>query len=323
MAVKTELNAAAIQKLIEPYNLGTIKKVIALLKGKVNTNYCIHVENRKYIFRIYEGRSLEHISFEKEILTYLSGISEIPAPNILLNNNGKAFGKYRGKYFALFEFMEGENVSGDVLKEYGVFYTEIIQILAKLNRISTGCHFIYKDGVERCSVKDCLKTSRKNAKQMQDQNLANERLLWLEKELKTIDFPAALPSCLCHRDANLDNFLFNGEKLVAVLDFDMASLSKRICDLAGLLYWFAWNHREFIDFNLAVKIIEDYQSENPLLELEKEHIFDALKMVILMGAGWFIATHEGFLDKKKIIKLNEFGKEKFMSRLGLLGELNQ
>lgn len=54
----------------------------------------------------------------------------------------------------------------------------------------------------------------------------------MRSHLDNIKLPASLPKGICHSDINPTNFLYKGEQLTGVLDFDQASYTWLLHDIA-------------------------------------------------------------------------------------------
>jgi homoserine kinase type II len=113
---------------------------------------------------------------------------------------------------------------------------------------------------------------------------------------------------------NYGNFLLKNDEVIAVLDFDMSFYWYVIYDVASLLYWWAMPNGTEIDENRMVFIAKTYNKYRELTDTEKNHIFDILKLIILLGLSW--SDEDEFLNIKKAIdKLNTIGRENFSNLL--------
>jgi len=150
---------------------------------------------------------------------------------------------------------------------------------------------------------------------MNDKPAAQARLDWLRTQLDTIKLPDSLPKGVCHCDANPTNFLYRDGKITAVLDFDQASYIWLIYDIAKLIDWWTWPDKGEIDFAKTVKLLNAYQSVRPLATKEKDHIYDALKLAVLIDIGWFFNTDSFANNRRKVEYLTNMGRQTFHSHL--------
>ncbi len=142
----------------------------------------------------------------------------------------------------------------------------------------------------------------------------DKREEWLKAELGKLEFPSTLPKGLCHADLNYGNFLFKSGKVIAALDFDMSFRTYLIYDLASLIYWWAWSPAKDFNIEYSRYIVQEYSKYRTLTEPEKTYIYDALKLIILLGISW---SDEGDFEqeKKKIEFINSIGREKFCNQI--------
>jgi len=136
----------------------------------------------------------------------------------------------------------------------------------------------------------------------------------LKNQLSILEFPKFLPKGLCHADLNHGNFLFKTGKIVGVLDFDMSFYSYFIYDVASLIYWWAWPPKEGFSLFKSKFILNEYIKNRKLNESEKHHVYDALKLIILLGISWS-EDNEFDSEKEKIEFLNNIGRENFYQKL--------
>ena len=283
--IKTQISLNEMKKIFSEYSIGIPHKIRKLTRGATNTNYKVETSKGIYVFRLYEKYQNNRIKFEEEVLGLLKRIRSIPTAHVVYRKNGSAFGQYNGKFFAIFNFINGNHAK----TASWPYIAEITRMIALLNKKTIGHRFVYKKSVEECCPKEYWKIAVKNAKQITDNTLRQQRLDWTQKKLADIKLPHTLPKCLCHMDGHINNALFdNNKKCVGLLDFDMASYSCAICDLACVIYRFAREPKKELEFELAQKIIKEYEKIRPLTKLEKVHLFDAIKMVEMTGGCWFI-----------------------------------
>jgi len=137
-----------------------------------------------------------------------------------------------------------------------------------------------------------------------------EREEWFKNELGKLEFPLNLPKCICHADLNYKNFLLCEGEISAVLDFDMSIYTYTIYDVANLIYWWAYPPEKGFKERDASFIVNKYLKHHELNKTEKKQIFDALKLIILLGISW--SEEYDFEDSKNAIEyLNKLGRDGF------------
>jgi homoserine kinase type II len=146
--------------------------------------------------------------------------------------------------------------------------------------------------------------------------LRDERLKRLGAELDKVDLPDSLPQGIIHADCHYTNFLFIDNKLSGVLDFDDACFAPLIVDIANAIYFWAWPPGWPLDFDNAGRMIAAYHNVRPLSGLERRHLFDALKITVLMSIAWFMEDNEDVESEfSRISELEEMGRDDFLDKL--------
>lgn len=308
MAVKTTFSKEDFSKILSNYDLGRIKKFGPFKLGAVQTNLLLETEEGKFVFRYYESRLEKYALFEVNVLQYLAKHS-YPCPAPIRNIHGGFIGKYKNKPFALFEFMKGEH------KE-NVNPKLIAQAIGKLHKITIGYKPKYFETRDSYDSKSCWESAISNSKKIKSKSEAKKRLDWLKSELDKLKLPNNLPKGVCHCDTHPSNFLYKNRRISAVLDFDDASYVYLLYDIANMVYFWAWPHKKEIIFNQAKDLLKEYQKYRKLTEIEKNYLYNLLKMVIFMSIGWFIHDDDDFFwDKKKVEFLNSLDRKEFYNKL--------
>ncbi len=308
MAVKTTFSKEDFSKILSNYDLGRIKKFKPFKLGAVQTNLLIETEKDKFVFRYYESRPENYALFEVNVLQYLVKRSySCPAP--IRNIHGGFIGKYKNKPFALFEFMEGEH-------RKRVNPKSIAQAIGKLHKITIGYKPEYSEARDTYDPKSCWKNAISNSKKIKSKSETKKRLDWLKIELEKLKLPKNLPAGVCHCDTHPSNFLYKNGQVSAVLDFDDASHVYLLYDIANMIYFWAWPHKKEIIFRRAKDLLKEYEKYRKLTDIEKNHLYDLLKMVIFMSIGWFIHVDDDFFwEKKKIEFLNSIDRKEFYKKI--------
>jgi homoserine kinase type II len=135
----------------------------------------------------------------------------------------------------------------------------------------------------------------------------------MEQELDKLVLPGNLPCGVCHVDHNLSNLLFEGDTLVAVLDFDSANYTYLTFDLVDLMGWYGGE----LNFVTGRRILQEYESHRPLTANERRHLYDVDKLSILIDCLWFFdrGGPADFKEQHKIERLNAMGREGFYERM--------
>jgi len=313
MAVKTQIGIEQMRALCAPYAIGNIVSVQGIGRGSVQTNYLIEAETGKYVFRLYENRTYEQVHFELETLAVLAGKGfPCPKPRIA---KGASIGEYAGKPFALFHFLEGAHAqewNDEKRKSAARAAAWIPKLMNGFRPAMTAHRWNY--GPELCG---------KLAREYAQKYGKPEKLQWYLGALSQLELPSELPMSVCHTDWDLGNIFFEGDRLSALLDFDDANYTYAAYDIAALTdaYVPGFRHDTWQEFSPDADIVDTrmtrmiaaaYQLVRSLEEIEKAHLFDMVKLSVLIDCLWFFGRGDGdFYEKRKIDALDRLGRERF------------
>ena len=308
MAVKTKFSEEDFKKILLKYDIGKYKLSKPFKKGTVQTNVCLETSNGKYVFRYYEIRTKAYAEFEVIILGYLKD-RNYPCQRPIGNMDRDLVGVYKNKPYVILEYLEGNH-----RKSLGGL--QIASIIGKLHKITIGYKPMYYESRDTYDPECCWRYVLDSSKKIKSKSEAKKRLDWLKDELDKLEYPKDLPKGVCHCDVGYSNILYVGNKISAVLDFDDAAYINLVYDVSQLLYFWAWPDKGEFNFETARKLLGEYEKQRKLIDIEKEHLYDALKMVIFMSIGWFVYEDADFInERRKIEFLNSIGREEFYNKL--------
>ena len=288
MAVYTNLTNEHKKDIRTLYNLGENADFIEISEGILNTNYLIEDRDKKYVFRLLEGK--RNIGEELKELEFLNFLNEndVSCPQVFVNNSGKNHMFIQEKMGCLFDFIHGNKVNEidcDVLKKIG-------STLGKLHNLSKGrsierkrkidLDFFYEK-ISKIDLKNVLKD---------DYDLIMGRY----KEIEEVDF-SKLPKGIVHNDIFPDN-VFMGEKL-SLIDFNDCMNAPLIIDLSIVInFWI--KIKEFPkekEKNLIKTFLGSYECERKLLSEEKKLL---KKMVLKMALTFvFLRINKSYVEDNR------------------------
>jgi Ser/Thr protein kinase RdoA (MazF antagonist) len=234
------------------------------------------------------------------------------------NIHGKLLSKFNGKYFAIFEYLGGNHIKKPITK----ILPEIAKKLAALHNISQGYkpkYFEFRESHEPQFVLKTIKDAKNKVKSKQERS---RKIKLIKEELKQLKFPPSLPKGVNHCDYDFANIKLKKKLISGILDFDDSCYTNLVFDIGSLIYYWAWIQEKDYKFNFkkAKILIRSYLDQRKMNSLEKKHIFDGLKMVILVYMGWFFADKFKGIDifeesYKQLQFLNNIGREEFYNKL--------
>jgi homoserine kinase type II len=308
MAVKTSFSTEELKTILSSYELGEFIASKGFDRGADQTNIQVTTSKGIYAFRYYEKRPEDYVRFEIDLLHFLGGKSYLcPAP--LQRRDGSYFGLHKSKPYAMFTFLEGEH--DDSAENYRL----VAPALAWLHNLTDGHKPAYFEARAQYGPEYAWSCAEASAKSIADQTEAHERLAWFRSELDTLHLPTDLPQGVCHCDSNRSNFLYKDGKLTAVLDFDQAAYTRLLYDVAQMIYWWTWPKKGDIQLDESRDLVAHYETIRKLSDNEKQHLFDVLKLVHLIGIGWSLSDDSFPNDKRKVIALNVLGRDEFFNAI--------
>jgi homoserine kinase type II len=309
MAIRTTIVEDDVVEILSHYDLGEYKGFEKFATGAGQTTILVFTTSGKYVLRYYENRTKKHILFEVNLVDDLRK-NGYPVPAIIQNSSGGFYDTWKSKPCIVIEYIEGAHLHNpnDVFDEAQA--SRVAEVVARLHILTQSYNPAYLKDREEFNAVYCLRAYEKQTRTKDKE----ARETWLKRELGALEFPADLPRGICHADLNYGNFLFRNGEIVVVLDFDMSFHGFVIYDIASLLYWWAKPPKRGFNAARASLIVRQYSRHRPLSEPEKKHIYDALKLIILLGISW---SDEGDFEEseKSIQHLTTLGRSGFYNAL--------
>lgn len=309
MAMKTPFSAEVLRTLLGAYAVGDYVGFRPFEQGADQTNLCVETTRGRFAFRYYEKRPLDYVRFEIDLLHHLAERG-YPLPVPIANRKQAFIGQYHRRPFALFTLLPGDPADDPR------YAAPVARTIARLHTVTDGFVPVHAGARHPLDAATCWQDAVANAARIAAPSEAESRLSWLRSQLDTLRLPATLPRGVVHADVNPSNFLYAGGDVSAVLDFDQATIAPLLYDLANLVYWWAWPDRGTLDLALAADIVRAYAAVRPLADDEQRHLFDALRLCILIGVGWFFHDADDVANgQRKLMWLDALGREAFYARL--------
>lgn len=323
MSADQSLEQVTIEKLIEPYALGQLLAIANLTAGTVQSNIRLRTTQGNFVLRYYrQNRSFEAVCFEVELIDYLIN-HRYPCAAVIRDQAGQTVGMYNERPFVLFAFIEGEHIGQPTAAQQ----RQLIAQVAELQRLTAGFQPTHVDARWNYDIPFCEQLAAETAAQLATPQAA-AKLTWYRQILAQLQLPPTHPKGICHCDFHFSNVLFHAGEFRALLDFDDANYTYLTFDLVALLepvlFQFRWDNWQTVRpggdvfaFTAAQEIIADYERVRPMQTVEKEHLFDVLKLAILIDCLWFFARGEAgeFYERRKIECLDAMGRESFSDAL--------
>jgi Ser/Thr protein kinase RdoA (MazF antagonist) len=123
--------------------------------------------------------------------------------------------------------------------------------------------------------------------------------------------PASFPQAIIHGDLDCSNCLFEGDRLVAFVDWQECGISAALLDFAQTILGFCFidpptgsDFWAVFDSDLYRAFYEGYTSVRSLSDVEKAHLGDALKYVGLTQPVWSMLAWQQYHPDEVMIETN-------------------
>jgi homoserine kinase type II len=260
MGLFTELSLDDARRLAREYGV-EIERLEALAAGSVNSNFCLtDVTGARYFARVYEEQEAAGAGAELRLLQELGGIG-VPVVSPCLLPDGRAVSSHRGKPFALYPW-----APGDIVCQAGVTEAHAAAVGEALARLHLATPHVTPLEGGRFRVEDLLsRIDRIESESPEHRDAAlhiRHRLDHYQAKRN-----AEVPSGIVHGDLFRDNVLFQGGRIVALIDFESASHGPLAFDLMVTIL--AWCYGDAFDPALVSALLSAYVKLRPLERAEK------------------------------------------------------
>ena len=261
MAVYTEVSDEELESFVADYEIGEVLSCKGIAEGVENSNYLLQTETGHYILTLYERRvAPEDLPFFLNLMEHLAA-QNIPCPTPLHGRDGKSLRSLCGRPAAIISFLEGMwprrvqpfhcAALGEALANFHIAGGSFA--MTRKNDLSVEA---WRPLFEKCA--DRADTV--------EPGLAS----FLSKELDHLesDWPADLPTGVCHADLFPDNVFFRGENLSGLIDFYFACNDFIGYDVGVCLN--AWCFERDRSFNItkAKLLLASYRKQRPFSQAE-------------------------------------------------------
>ena len=310
--IRTKFSLPEFRRIIPNYALGEISAFAPIEQGSVQTLYYFQTAVGEFIFRYYENRSKESVNFEADLLAYLKA-RNYPCPELVMDDRGQYVGVFQDKPFTIAKFIQGEHIEQPTPAQRH----QLIQSSAQLQIAGKKFQSPFTRYRWNYTPQLCLRLANiEHQKILSDQS--QRKLSWLRAVVSNLDLPDAHPKGVCHCDFHFSNALFQGDRLVSLIDFDDANITFLTFDVVCLIDAWAWPYpQKTLDLSQARNIIQIYELYRPLSPIERNCLMDVYKLMILFDCIWFFArsSSEQFYERVKIETLDSLGRDAFQRSL--------
>ena len=264
MALKTELDLAALTAVLAPFDLRPLgpRRAQALAAGTVNSNFRVETDGGVVFVRVNEDKSEADVRYEAELLWHL-GVRGFPTPQPLRRGDGTPFVTHEGKPVTVFPWVaDAHHVDGeDITPAHAAAVGGLLALLHK-----SAIDFPHKrDGIYTFAH------IARRVERMRGEPRVASVLPMLDEEIDFLrgERAESLPSGTIHGDLFPDNVLWRGSTVAAALDFEQASFGRFAYDVAVAMLAWCWSGADLDDAR-AHAMVAAYQTVRPLEAVERE-----------------------------------------------------
>jgi homoserine kinase type II len=305
----TELELADGQRIAAAHGLGECRAIVPISAGTVNSNYFLDTSRGRYFVRLYEQQDVDGVTYEWALVDFMArgGVplpARIPGP-------GPGELRVRGKPVVVYAQVLGEDLCQKRIDAARV--RALGAALARAARVGLGFPVIRAGRFGLADVGRLLDQAEAANRSELAAPLCTLRALYRELVEK---LPTGLPTGVIHGDLFRDNVLWQGDELVALLDWESASDGILVYDLAVTIL--AWCCGETLDWALARQLVDGYRQERELEAAEWEALWWHLRAGCLRFATTRII--DVYLKGTYPAGYKEFGR--FLLRLDVIEQLD-
>ncbi len=271
----TELGLADAQRIVLAHGLGAARDVVPISAGTVNSNYFVDTASGRYFVRLYEQQEVEGVAYEWALVDFLAEAG-VPLPARL---KGPGPGELRvgGKPVVVYAQVVGEDLCQKRVDAVRV--RAVGGALARAARVGRAFPIVRAGRFGLPDVARLLAQAELSDRAELAAPIHTLRSLHAELVDK---LPTELPTGVIHGDLFRDNVLWQGDRLMALLDWESASDGVLVYDLAVTIL--AWCCGDTLDWDLARALVDGYRQERELEVAEWEALWWQLRAACLRFA---------------------------------------
>lgn len=277
MAVFTPLSLDDASRITRAHGLGPTTSIVPIPAGSVNSNFFVEGAFGKRFMRIYEEQREDGVAYEWALLQHLEEAG-LPVPRRI---RGTEPGQERvaGKPTALFELVGGSEICQRLVSPSRA--AAVGELLGRAHLATTNFPLRREGRFRRADLRARLDWAEAHGRPELEEPIALLREVC--DEVDRIE-PPDLPRGVIHGDLFRDNVRFEGERIVAAIDWESASDGVLVYDL--MVTMLAWSYGDTFEWPFARALVSAYDAARPLTRAE----WDALRSVAMGACARFATT---------------------------------
>ena len=275
MARYTTLSPTEVAYIAAQYPIGTPLKLEEIAGGFGNSNFKLTTTDGEFLLKICDEKDMGELNMQIALLQHLHEHA-YPTVYPILTIDEKPLTHETFGSVMLYPFLQGEQPqpSPNTLAQLG-------EALAKLHCIPP------ISGLPRFAMGISQMTPF--FKEVQSTEFAAHPFVKsLKLQLESIEpqLTAPLPTGLLHGDLFLDNTLFDGDEMVAILDFEEGCHDILLIDVGMTIIGGCYTSQHQLNPEAAQRFLDAYNALRPLTENEWKHLDCFVHYAALSIAFW-------------------------------------
>ncbi len=275
MARYTTLSPTELAQIVAQYPIGTSLKLEEIPGGFGNSNFKLTTTDGEFLLKICDEKDSVELNMQITLLEHLRQHA-YPTVYPILTKDQKPLVQETFGSVMLYPFLQGEapRPSPNVLAQLG-------EALAKLHSIPPVA------GLPPFAMG--ISQMRPFLQEVRDTEFATHPFIeWLKSQLEEMEpyLNAPLPMGLLHGDLFLDNTLFDGEKMVAILDFEEGCYDTLLIDVGMTIIGSCYTSDHQLNLEAVRRFLDAYNAARPLTENEWKYLDCFVHYAALSIAFW-------------------------------------
>ncbi|HEU0029967.1 MAG TPA: homoserine kinase [Kofleriaceae bacterium] len=285
MGAFTKLGATELAEVAAAFELGTVSRFEVIAAGTINSNFALDTDRGRWFVRVNEGKAEADVAWEARVVQALAA-GGVTTPPPMAGRDGRPYAALpgaRGKWVSVFPWRAGKHLASTEITE--AYAHELGVALAQLHQVGLTLPPTWRRG----SIYDHDHLAARYARFAMNVDPALQHAIEVIGEELSLAADAQsrrrrAVHGIIHGDLFRDNVLWDGPRVVAILDFEQASGGSLAYDLAVCINDWCWTGQPRIE--LAKALLDGYQTRRPLTAADRE----ALPIEVRAAAVRFTIT---------------------------------
>lgn len=270
-----------MQEVINKYGLGEISDKVSVSQGYANENYKLTVGGRTVLYRICKQQPRDLLEYEIRLMKQLKAVN-FPTAFPFADKSGNMIQSTFDGNVMLYEFKEGQEPEVNLETA-----TAMGEAIGRLSNIKMSADLKKKNAVHLDNCEMLIREFDQATNQMPEVfGYFVDQTQFLKKTLVDDLNEGDLPFGVVHGDAFPNNTIFEGNQLVAIIDFEEACSDYLMFDVGMTINGFCFVDNQ-LKFELMEAFLNAYNQQRQLTDLE----YLLLPIFIQWGAHGMLSWH--------------------------------